>query len=742
MKYRGKINKRKTTKVLSLLFSFILCLSLIGSGFITNITQADGSNTLTATEDSKIDESTMNPGDVEVRKWAEAVSGKVNTWKITLLLEAKDAEETSDIVLVIDRSGSMQDSQNNNANRMTKAKEAARNFVDTVIDADSQGTRIAIVSFAGESTTNQGFTNSKTALKSVINSLNANGGTYTQDGLNRARNLLSGSTATHKTIVLLSDGEPTYSARINNPTNYLSMQYIGSYSSASSGGLHQYNRNGYATTTGVPANQYTYGTNGRIGKGFAMFHYFGDYQGTPYFYNHGNSTIAEGGFAKSSGYVIYSVGLSVNATGRSVLQNTASTNKYYDSDESGLNAVFQNIAGSIASAMKSATVSDPMGDGFEIPTGANDIYVSQGTINYDENTRKLSWNIGDLTNDIYQNGVNTKVKYAKMTYTIEINDGILNAPTADGKLFQTNKETIVTYTDIHGNVVQKYFEVPSVDPILLVVEKKVYDKNGNEVVDTAKTGNVYKIRVRSNEGYNVLYELHAGERKVMTNLRLEDHYTVVEEQIVDSNGNEVAKTDYESNINVYGNDVSDFQIKQGDPDSPILVTNREKPGLVISKTVSGNMGDKEKAFLINISLKDKNGNSISGTFNYTSTTLGNGTITFTNGKGQISLKHGQQVYIEKLPIGTQYEVSEDATVAQEGYTITYSSDDNTSTGTGKLIVASADTTGDDTVSITNDKTINTPTGVKIDPTSHSIWIGGGMLLMVAVFFKKRKRIND
>ena len=85
---------------------------------------------------------TPNPGAVELSKTVEAVPGKLNTFKVTLRMEATDREQKNDIVLVIDTSGSMKDN-----GRMEKAKEAAISFVNRLLDAEHPNTRIALVSF-------------------------------------------------------------------------------------------------------------------------------------------------------------------------------------------------------------------------------------------------------------------------------------------------------------------------------------------------------------------------------------------------------------------------------------------------------------------------------------------------------------------------------------------------------------------------------------------------------------------
>ena len=57
-------------------------------------------------------------------------------------MEATDKEQKNDIVLVIDTSGSMNDN-----GRIDAAKDAAKKFVDKLLDENHPNTRIALVSF-------------------------------------------------------------------------------------------------------------------------------------------------------------------------------------------------------------------------------------------------------------------------------------------------------------------------------------------------------------------------------------------------------------------------------------------------------------------------------------------------------------------------------------------------------------------------------------------------------------------
>lgn len=118
---------------------------------------------------------------------------------------------TADIVLLIDRSGSMSD-----GNKIDTVKKSAIDFCDTILRASTgDNVRISIASFAGRSgenaaTENQSFTNDFNALKSTINNIQATGGTNTEAGIKKIDDIITSSTANQKYAVLFTDGEPTY----------------------------------------------------------------------------------------------------------------------------------------------------------------------------------------------------------------------------------------------------------------------------------------------------------------------------------------------------------------------------------------------------------------------------------------------------------------------------------------------------------------------------------------------------
>lgn len=605
------------------------------------------------------------PGQVVLSKTADPVDGMVNTWDVTVRVEGKDATKRSDVVLVIDRSGSM-----GSNGRMTAAQDAAKRFVSTLLP--DENTRIAVVSFASDVSLDQALTNDAGKLDGAIDGLKANGGTFTQAGIRQAESILANSNADVKNIVLLSDGEPTYSYAIRNPTSYLTDLSYGHVDDGRyTGGWDGWH---YDTDISVPSSQFDY-TN-FVGKGTSLQYHGGQYARYPWYYNHGNSTIAEAGFAKGSGYTMWSVAVNAGDAGTQVLTRVADDANHAKSteDPAELAKIFTEIAGNIKSAVQGATVSDPMGTGFTVIGGVSDIKTSQGEATYDADTKTIGWSVGTPSTPLADDPT---VKYAELTYRITIDDSILTATSTDGR-YATNGETAIKYRDVTGADQTGEFESPTVDPILLILQKRLYDKTGAEVTDGDQT---FSVRVKSNgagaQGYDKTYVLRPGEKKVLTNLRLEDTYTVEESAYPEG----ASASDYTTTVNVYGTDTNAFQIRQGGEDSPVIVTNREHPTLTLSKTADGPLADKTKEFRFDVTVK-------------------RGGQTIIDGK-EYALKGGESTTIAPedgalLP-GDQVTIQE---TNGDGYTTTYVVNKEPAQ-TGRK--ASLGLSGDTTVSFTNTK---------------------------------------
>ncbi|WP_321433317.1 SpaA isopeptide-forming pilin-related protein [Trichococcus flocculiformis] len=146
------------------------------------------------------------------------------TYEVTLNITGVPPLKPVDVVLVLDRSNSMNDSAGQ-FSRLHYAKLAAINFAGLVLSGPNAipGSRVAIVSFNGPPTTNVagtpsnatqnlGFSQNLQTVTNAINGLSASGGTNTQAGFIQAGATLAGANAnSNKVIIMFTDGMPTAS---------------------------------------------------------------------------------------------------------------------------------------------------------------------------------------------------------------------------------------------------------------------------------------------------------------------------------------------------------------------------------------------------------------------------------------------------------------------------------------------------------------------------------------------------
>lgn len=110
-----------------------------------------------------------------------------------------DERIDSDIVFVIDQSGSMNTYDPNNTRI-----DATKMFVENMLDTQ----RVGIVEFTSSGSINEALTDDKDALLSTLDTMyNPGGLTNITDGLRKAGELFEESEDRQKVVVLLTDGE-------------------------------------------------------------------------------------------------------------------------------------------------------------------------------------------------------------------------------------------------------------------------------------------------------------------------------------------------------------------------------------------------------------------------------------------------------------------------------------------------------------------------------------------------------
>ena len=363
--------------------------------------------------------------------------------------------DKTDVVLVLDRSTSM------NGSSMENTKKAAKDLVNLLItDKTKDNTRAAIVTYGSNlltSYTSNSLTNNATALKNTINSIpNSmdNQGTNVHAGLIKAEELLKNSgNDTQKIVILLSDGEPTYYIGTDNKRHGMgsSDNYEDDHCETNFFGNYHYSGKCYVSKNdNTVAMEYS-----DYGRVFT----------TKDAYKPSTNANNKATTMKANGTKIYAIGFGNGASGNAYefLGKVASTPtdkyRYTASDYAGLKEAFNKIVNDFTTVATDAVVTDIVPAGFKIkegtlPAGATAIENSDGTTT-------ITWVIGDVKS----------TDNNKLTYTVEAKEGHY------GSMY-TNVSATINAKSVDGN--PKY---GSSNPISLDFDKPYVSIPGITVND-------------------------------------------------------------------------------------------------------------------------------------------------------------------------------------------------------------------------------------------------------------------
>lgn len=462
---------KKWKQALALVLALVMALSLVALPSFAEGEETGGGTAVTQPV-------WPAEGSIKLDKDAKAVEGQENLWEVTLGIQGKNYKTTSDVVLVIDCSGSMDE-----GSKLTNTRAAAKAFGDKLLTEGST-TRIAIVTYADTAAKyNDGRFYTASELNAFENAIDvatyANGGTNQQAGIHAAQELLSSdaSTGKLKNMVILSDGAPTYSYRLTGTatgtcTNYgifgwSHNRHYEENTLAITGCDYTRVGDGYANNqTGEPSD----GNDGQARLTLTCSH--GKTEQKDVDIEHSVATIWEANQAKAAGTTIFSVALQAGTYGENTLKGCATdpTAGYFaiaqnDDVETKLNAAFTAIAGSIAIAASNGSVADTMGDKVQLSfsgaapvitndkavydAGNADVYVSQGSATYDANARRINWTVGNV-----REGDNPIMKYK-----VTVREGY-NPPT--NEVLDANESATFSYKNYLGEDTVGTFPVPQV----------------------------------------------------------------------------------------------------------------------------------------------------------------------------------------------------------------------------------------------------------------------------------------
>lgn len=155
--------------------------------------------------------------------------------------------------------------------------------------------------------------------------------------------------------------------------------------------------------------------------------------------------------------------------------------------------------------------------------------------------------------------------------------------------------------------------------------------------------------------------------------------------------------------------------------------------LTVSKTVTGNLGDRRLDFNFTITMTDENGQPVPGTFNVVHS--GNSDLTQLtfdeSGNATVKLKHGETITFKDLPDGTRYSIEETDADAYDTSISNNGEDVQGKTATGTM-------GSDVTVAYTNERVSSIPTNA----TTEYAWLALVLLTVcigVGIIALKKRR---
>lgn len=367
-----------------------------------------------------------------------------NNFEITLEVTTKDQvtttpAEDAHVVLVIDRSNSMA------GDRIKKARAAAEQFADIVLgEGAADGNQIAVVSYSWNYEDRIGLSGDLSQVKTAIGKVTTgghegNGGTNIQAGIHRAQEILAADTSDAKKVILvLSDGEPTYSYQATGTGSWdgcwkgLVGDHYWGFGSAKNVQFTGFN---YNKVTGSGSS---YWLDGGAAIDVTCRHGKSTTVSGEIFSNNGQPAIKEAEFAKDAGTEIYSVflGESGEANAVNTMKGVASGEDHYKlaSDVDDLAEIFKGIAGSITTPTDAGIVEDPMGQ-FIVLGDVSDL-ADQGVT---RTSTGLEWNVAQAPYKENEDGSKTYT----ITYPITLNTSAEGF--TDGGTYETNGTTTFRY---------------------------------------------------------------------------------------------------------------------------------------------------------------------------------------------------------------------------------------------------------------------------------------------------------
>ena len=397
----------------------------------------------------------------QVRLVETGVEDTYEDGKFDVKLEVEGSVETVtnneklDVVLVVDRSGSMKEE-----NRMENAKIAAKQFVDKLIDGGNGKVRVGLVSYGGKINDKYGnevpnFTSSqlqkdKNTLKRIIDGYNAyegeGAGTFTQAALREANKLFEANN-NKKILVLISDGLPTYSYRGDSILDFKQREKADK----------NITKEGYEIWS-IPVNEKGKHDIKKREKGYRVDSYETGWRHktkwtyVPYYVklipviegtgkktsaNDKARTIDEANSIKDKGVRIFSVGIGVDNNGKDLLTKVATPGNYNDANSSAgnLGKLLNEIADQLKFAVSNGDLELVMNDKVEFKN-ADDLKKIEVKVINNKTNSEITSKSNAIKNSAKWNEISKTLAFSGMTLD---KDEVLNIK-YNAELVETHKD--------------------------------------------------------------------------------------------------------------------------------------------------------------------------------------------------------------------------------------------------------------------------------------------------------------
>lgn len=386
------------------------------------------------------DVTTPNPGAIGIDKRITNFDAATGIATIQLGVKGVPKPVPSYTTIVMDCSGSMQ------GTALTNAKAGAKQLAQEMLN--TPGNYVAVYYFTGNKWYQAiDFSNSYSNVAAKIDTMSANGTTFTQGGLYGARKGINEAIASNNetkypkvkeayhNVVLISDGAAN---------RYRSWS-----------GAYSYN-GGDANSDGE--------TNGQLAA-----------------VNEANllKALNASGTLKDRLQVI-SIGYGVSGSDGTKLQALASSpSLYYTGNSANIEKLLFAISKLIPPCGTDAVIKDTIGANFQLVGNVTSIVPTPAVGAITMSGKEITWNLGLIP----KSG-------AFIEYKVKINDDA-----SAGNLY-TNDSAVLTYKDINGSAVTMNFRKPQINKTVTVLGKDVYDKDGNKI-PTASSPGPFKFTVDS-----------------------------------------------------------------------------------------------------------------------------------------------------------------------------------------------------------------------------------------------------